>query len=85
VVPEDRHPDFGQVLVTCDFGEPVVEEEGDWVPIYEAAVEVCGLPLPTVIRALGQDRVRWRAVQGERQAEVELWLPDVVALPGARP
>jgi hypothetical protein len=85
VVPVVQHPDFGKVLASCDFGEPVIEDQGDWVPIYEAAGEVCGLPLPTAIRALGQDLVRWRAVQGERQAEIELWLPDVVALPGARP
>jgi len=83
VVAIDQHADFGQILVVCDFGGPVADNECDWAPIYEAAVEVCELPLSTVLRALGQNLIRWRVVQGERTAEVQLWLPDVAALPGA--
>jgi hypothetical protein len=85
VGPDDRPPNYGEVLAASTFGDPVVDDEGDWVPIYEAAVEVCGIPVEQLIRALGQDLIRWRVVMRQIAPEVEVWLADVLALPGAHP
>lgn len=84
VQPLDRPENYGAVLARADFGEPPEDDDGDWVPLYEAAVEVCEIPVAQVIWALGHDLVRWRIVQGEQAPELEVWLQDVGALPGAR-
>jgi hypothetical protein len=79
-LPPDR---TGEVVEQSPFGDPVDEDVGDWCPLTEAA-EVTDLTIAALLHGLGRDLVRWRVVVGHSGHDLELWLPDVLALPGAR-